>query len=110
MEVAKKEVIKWLDDIIYPISNSRWVSPMHVVPKKSRITIVENQDNEFVYTRVHTGWRVCIDYKKLNQTIRKDHFPLPFIDQVLKRLVRHDFYCFLDGYLGYNQIPIAIED
>jgi hypothetical protein len=111
MEVVKKEIIKWLDnDIIYPISDSRWVSPVHVVPKKSGITVVANQDNELVPTRIQTGWRVCIDYQKLNQATRKDHFPLPFIDQVLERLAEHDFYCFLDGYSGYNQISITPED
>ena len=57
-----------------------------------------------------TGWRVCIDYGKLNYVIRKDHFPLPFIDQILDRLAGHEFYCFLDGYSGYNQIPIAPKD
>ncbi|XP_073318147.1 uncharacterized protein [Primulina huaijiensis] len=57
-----------------------------------------------------TGWRVCIDYRKLNDATRKDHFPLPFIDQMLERLAGHEFYCFLDGYSGYNQIMIAPED
>jgi hypothetical protein len=81
MEVVKKEIIKWFDnDIIYPIFDNRCVSPMHVVPKKSEIIIVENQDNELVPTRVHTSWRICIDYRKLNQVIKKDHFLLSFID------------------------------
>ena len=56
------------------------------------------------------GWRVCIDYRKLNSATRKDHFPLPFIDQMLERLAGYEYYCFLDGYSGYNQIPIAPED
>ena len=56
------------------------------------------------------GWRVCIDYRKLNLATRKDHFPLPFIDQMLERIAGHTFYYFLDGYLGYNQITIAPED
>ena len=76
------------------------------VPKKSGVTVVKNDDNELVPTKVQTGWRVCIDYRKLNST-RKDHFPLPFIDQMLERLAGHSHYCFLDGYLGYNQIVIA---
>ncbi|KAL5549093.1 hypothetical protein UlMin_004324 [Ulmus minor] len=59
---------------------------------------------------IKTGWRVCIDYRKLNAVTRKDHFPLPFIDQMLERLAGHAYYCFLDGYSGYNQIPIAPED
>ena len=57
-----------------------------------------------------TGWRVCIDYRKLNSATRKDHFPLPFIDQMLERIAGHAFYYFLDGYSGYNQIAITPED
>ena len=107
MEVVKKEIIKLLDcGVIYPISYSCWVSPVQVVPKKSGVTVVKNEENELVPTRIQTGWRVCIDYRKLNATIRKDHFPLPFIAQMLERLVGHSFYCFLDGYSGYNQIVI----
>ena len=53
---------------------------------------------------------MCIDYRKLNTTTRKDHYPLPFIDQMLDRLARHPYFCFLNGYLGYNQIAIALED
>ncbi|CAN6567584.1 unnamed protein product [Malus baccata var. baccata] len=108
MEVVKKEIIKLLDcGVIYPISDSRWVSPVQVVPKKSGVTVVKNAEDELVPTRIQTGWRVCIDYRKLNNTTRKDHFPLPFIDQMLERLAGHSFYCFLDGYSGYNQIVIA---
>ncbi|CAN6566316.1 unnamed protein product [Malus baccata var. baccata] len=111
MEVVKKEIIKLLDcGVIYPISDSRWVSPVQCVPKKSRVTVVKNAENELVPTRIQTGWRVCIDYRKLNATTRKDHFPLPFIDQMLERLAGHSFYCFLDGYSGYNQIVIAPDD
>ncbi|KAM0981416.1 hypothetical protein ACFX2A_014750 [Malus domestica] len=97
MEVVKKEIIKLLDcGVIYPISDSRWVSPVQVVPKKSGVTVVKNAKDELVPTRIQTGWRVCIDYRKLNNTTRKDHFPLPFIDQMLERLAGHSFYCFLD--------------
>ncbi|CAN6547832.1 unnamed protein product [Malus baccata var. baccata] len=111
MEVVKKEIIKLLDcGVIYPISDSRWVSPIQCVPKKSGVTVVENAENELVPTRIQTGWRVCIDYRKLNATTRKDHFPLPFLDQMLERLAGHSFYCFLDGYSGYNQIVIALDD
>ncbi|CAN6557395.1 unnamed protein product [Malus baccata var. baccata] len=111
MEVVKKEIIKLLDcGVIYPISDSRWVSPIQCVPKKSGVTVVENAENELAPTRIQTGWRVCIDYKKLNATTRKDHFPLPFLDQMLERLAGHSFYCFLDGYSGYNQIVIAPDD
>ncbi|XP_070668993.1 uncharacterized protein [Malus domestica] len=87
LEVVKKEVIKLLDcGVIYPISDSRWVSPMQVVPKKSEVTVVKNEEQELVPTRVVTGWRVCIDYRKLNAMTRKDNFPLPFLDQMLERL------------------------
>ncbi|KAL5548294.1 hypothetical protein UlMin_003525 [Ulmus minor] len=110
-EVVKKEIIKWLDaGIIYPISDSSWVSPVQYVPKKGGMTVVENAKNELIPTRVVTGWRICMDYRRLNKNTRKDHFPLPFIDQMLDRLVGREYYCFLDGYSGYNQIVIAPED
>ncbi|XP_026383545.1 uncharacterized protein LOC113279043 [Papaver somniferum] len=110
-EVVRTEVLKLLDaGIIYPISDSKWVNPVQVVPKKSGVTAVGNENNDLIPTRVTTGWRVCIDYRKLNSASRKDHFPLPFIDQMLERLAGHGHYCFLDGYSGHNQIPIAPED
>ena len=102
-EVVQKEVVKLLDaGLIYPISDSSWVSPVHVVPKKGGTTVIKNEKNELIPTRTVTGWRVCIDYRRLNMATRKDHFLLPFIDQMLERLARHDYYCFLDGYSGYN--------
>ncbi|CAN6712725.1 unnamed protein product [Malus baccata var. baccata] len=111
MEVVKKEIIKLLDcGVIYPISDSKWVSLVQCVPKKSGVTVVANAENELVPQRIQTGWRVCIDYRKLNATTRKDYFPLPFIDQMLERLAGYAFYCFLDGYSGYNQIVISPED
>ena len=110
-EVVKKEVLKLLDvGVIYPIADSKWVSPTQVVPKKFGVTMVANENNELIPTRVTSGWRVCIDYKKLNAGTRKDHFPLPFVDQMLERVAGQEFYCFLDGYSGYNQIEIALED
>ncbi|RDX80565.1 hypothetical protein CR513_38874, partial [Mucuna pruriens] len=106
LDVVKKEVTKLLAvGIIYPISNSSWVNPVQVVPKKSGITMMKNQNDELVPT-----WRVCIDYKKLNQATRKDHFPLPFLDQVLEKLAKKSHYCFLDGYSEYMQIHIALEN
>nr|GFA71992.1 DNA-directed DNA polymerase [Tanacetum cinerariifolium] len=84
-EVIKKEVIKLLDaGMIYPISGSPWVSPIYCVPKKGGITIVENENNEFIPTRLVTGWRVCIDYRKSNDATRKDNFPIPFMHQILE--------------------------
>ena len=110
-KVVKKEVLKLLDvGVIYPIADSKWVSPTQVVPKKSGVTVVVNENNELILTRVTSSWRVCIDYRKLNAGTRKDHFPLPFVDQMLERVAGHEFCCFLDGYSGYNQIEIALED
>ncbi|GJY00743.1 hypothetical protein Tco_0358895 [Tanacetum coccineum] len=110
-EVIKKEVIKLLEaGLIYPISDSPWVSPVHCLPKKGGITVIENDENELIPTRLITGWRVCIDYQKLNDATRKDHFPLPFMDQMLERLVGNEYYCFLDGFSGYFQIPIDPQD
>ena len=86
-EVVRVEVLKLLQSgIIYPISDSTWVSPTHVVPKKSGVTTVKNEKGEELSTRLTTSWRVCIDYRRLNEVTRKDHFPLPFIDQLLERV------------------------
>ncbi|GJT14611.1 reverse transcriptase domain-containing protein [Tanacetum coccineum] len=110
-DVIKKEVEKLLDaGLIYPISDSPWVSPVHCVPKKGGMTVITNEENELVPTRLVTGWRVCIDYRKLNEATCKDHFPLPFMDQMLERLAGNEFYCFLDGFSGYFQIPIEPKD
>ncbi|GKA45334.1 reverse transcriptase domain-containing protein [Tanacetum coccineum] len=110
-KVIKKEVVKLLDaGLIYPISDSPWVSPVHCIPKKGGMTVVANEDNELIPTRLVTGWRVCIDYRKINDATRKDHFPLPFMDQMLERLAGNEYYCFLDGFSGYFQIPIDPQD
>ncbi|GJX11985.1 reverse transcriptase domain-containing protein [Tanacetum coccineum] len=110
-DVIKKEVEKLLDaGLIYPILDSPWVSPVHCVPKKGGFTVVENDENELIPTRLVTGWRVCIDYQKLNEATHKDHFPLPFMDQMLERLAGNEYYCFLDGFSGYIQIPIDPHD
>ena len=97
-------------DIIYPISDFKWVNPTQVVPKKSGVIVITNENNELIPTRIQIGWRMCINYRKLNTVTRKDHFLLPFLDQVLERVAGHAFYYFLDGYSGYNQIEIALED
>ncbi|GJT37843.1 reverse transcriptase domain-containing protein [Tanacetum coccineum] len=88
--------------------DSPWVSPVHCVPKKSGFTVVENEQNELIPTRLVTGWRVCIDYRKLNEATRKDHFPLPFMDQMLERLAGNEYYCFLDGFSGTPELYKAI--
>ena len=110
-EVARKEVLKWLDSgVIYPIYESAWVSSVQVVPKKGGTTMIKTKSNILLPSRTVTGQRICIDYCKLNKATRKDNFPLPFMDQMLDRLAGHECYCFLDGYFGYNQISIALED
>nr|GEX80329.1 reverse transcriptase domain-containing protein [Tanacetum cinerariifolium] len=110
-EVIKKDVLKLLNaGLIYPISDCPWVSPVYCVPKKGGFTVVENEENELIPTRLFTGWRVCIDYLKLNDATRKDHFPLPFMDQMLERLAGNKDYYFLDDFSGYFQIPIDPHD
>ena len=81
-----------------------------MVPKKGGFIVIENEKKELITTRTVTGWRVCIDYRRLNDTTRKDHFPLPFMDQMLECLTSHGYFCFLDGMSGYFQILIAPED
>jgi hypothetical protein len=109
-KVVKKDVLKLLKaGVIYPISNSEWVSPVQVVSKKEGMTIIRNGKNELIPQRTVTGWRMCIDYQKLNRATQKDHFLLPFIDEILERLANHSF-CYLDGYSGYHQILIHRDD
>nr|GEZ88245.1 hypothetical protein [Tanacetum cinerariifolium] len=85
-------------------------APSTLCTKKGGFTVVENEDNKLIPTRLVTGWRVCIDYRKLNEVARKDHFPLPFMDQMLERLAGNQYYCFLDGFSGYFQIPLDSKD
>ena len=110
-EAVKEEILKWLNaEIIYPISDSQWVSPVHVVPKKARVTVTVNDKGEEIQTRLPTKWQVCIDYRKLNAATKKDHFPLPFIDQILDQLAGQTYFCFLNGYSRYNQIAVHPDD
>ncbi|GJU55850.1 reverse transcriptase domain-containing protein [Tanacetum coccineum] len=110
-EVVKKEIMKLMDTgIIYSIADSPWVSSIHYVPKKCGITVVTNKNDELFPTRTVTGLRVCIDYRKLNEATAKDHFPLPFMDQMLERLAGYKYLCFLDGFSGYFQILIDHAD
>jgi hypothetical protein len=109
-EVVKKEVLKLLKvRVIYPVSDSEWVRPVQVVSKKGGMTVIHNEKNELIPQGTVTSWRMCIDYRRLNKATQKDHFPLPFIDEMLKRLTNHSF-CYLDGYSGYHQIPIHSDD
>jgi Ni,Fe-hydrogenase III component G len=108
---VKEEILKLLAaEIIYPISDSEWVSPIHVVPKKGGMTVEENEAGQQIPIRKVTGWRICTDFRKLNKATKKDHFPLPFIDQMLERLAGHEYFCYLDGYSGFLQIPIHPMD
>lgn len=109
-EVVRIEGLKWLDAELYHIFDSSWVCLVHVVPKKGGMTVVQNESNELIPTRIVTGWRVCTDYRKLNSVTHKGHFPLPFLDQMLQRLAGYEYYCFLGGYSEYNETPIAPED
>lgn len=85
----KEEPKKQLDvGFIYPISDSEWVSPIVLVPKKNG------------------KWRIYVDYHEVRKATKKDHFPLPFINQVLDGLVENAFFSFLNGFSGYNKIQI----
>ena len=109
-DVVKYKITKLLDvSIIYSVLHCEWVSPIHVIPNKGGMIVVHNEKNELIPTRTVTGWRVCIDYRRLNNATRKNHFPLSFIDQMLERLAGNEYYNFLDGFSGYFQIPIAHE-
>jgi hypothetical protein len=92
-DIVKEELQKLLQaNLIYPISDSQWVSPLVIVPKKNG------------------KWRICVDFRELNKATHRDYFPLPFIDQVLDTLSGKKYFSFLDGFSGYNQIQIAPED
>ena len=107
-EVVRNEILKLLEAvIIYPVADSQWVSPEHCVPKKGGITVVPNDKNELIPQRIVTGYRMVIDFRKLNKATRKDHYRLPFIDQMLERLSKHTHFCFPDGYSGFSQIPMS---
>ena len=109
--MVRTEILKLLEaGIIYPIADSRWVGPVHCVPKKGGITVVPNDKNELIPQRIVTGYRMVIDFRKLNKATRKDHYPLPFIDQMLEGLSKHTHFCFLDGYSGFSQIPVSQPD
>jgi len=89
-EIVNEEIQKLFKvRFFYPIFDSEWVSPLVVVLKKNG------------------KWRICIDYRELNKATRKDHFPLPYIDQVLDNLSSNKYFSFLYGFNGYNQIQVS---
>ena len=110
-EVVRNEILKLLEaGIIYNVANSQWVSHVYCVPKKGGITVVPNDKDELIPQRIIKGNRMVIDFRKLNNATRKIHYHLRFIDQMLERLSKHTYICFLDGYSGFSQIPVSKED
>nr|GFA31669.1 reverse transcriptase domain-containing protein [Tanacetum cinerariifolium] len=103
---SHKRAIAWKLSDIQVHGSARYI----VYLNKGGFTVIENEENELIPTCLVTGWRVCIGYRKLNEATRKDHFPLPFMDQMLERLAENEFYCFLDSFSGYFQIPIDPRD
>nr|GEU33261.1 copia protein [Tanacetum cinerariifolium] len=107
-DVRKNEIVKLLDSgLIYSISDSSWVSSIFVVPKKRGMTVVLNDNNELIMSRTITRCRVCIDYRKLIAATRKDHFPLPFIDQMLERLLEDFMEVFMDDFSVFEEIVLG---
>src|SRR4051794_8930284 len=110
-KVVRNEVLNILyAGIIFPIADNNWVSPVHCVPKRGGITVVPNEDNELIPQRVVVGYRMCIDFRKINKVTKKDHYPLPFIDQMLERLSKKTHFFFLDGYSGFSLIVVKAQD
>jgi hypothetical protein len=94
--------------VIDPVSDGEWVSLVQVVSNKGGMTVIRNKKNELIPQRTVTSWRMCINYRKLNRATQKDHFPLPFNDEMLEKLSNHSYY--LGGYSGYHQILIHPDD
>ena len=105
-EVVRSEILKLLEvGFIYPIADSRWVSPVHCVPKKGGLTVVANDKNELIPQRTIVGYRMCIDFRKLNKATKKDHYPLPFIDQMLEMLSKNTHFLLLGWLFWFLSNP-----
>src|SRR3954471_20546386 len=110
-DAVRTEVLKLLAaGIIYPIADSKWVSPVHCVPKKGGMAVVPNDKNELIPQRTIIGYIMRIDFRKLNKSTRKDHYPRPFIDQMLERLSKNTHFCYIDEYSGFSQIHVNTAD
>ncbi|KAL0534075.1 hypothetical protein IC582_028356 [Cucumis melo] len=72
------------------------------------MTIVENDKGEFVPTRIQNGWHICINYRKLNEVTKKDHFPFPYLDQMIKQITGKSYFCFLDGFLVFTKYLLHV--
>src|SRR4051812_41763613 len=110
-DVVRTEVLKLLAaGIIYPIADSKWVSPVHCVPKKGGMTVVPNDKNEVIPQRTIIGYRMCIDFRKLNKATRKDHYPLPFIDQIFRGFPKTLTFAILMGTLASLKFMLRPRD
>jgi hypothetical protein len=90
---VKAEIDKMLEaGIIEPVEESEWVNLMVVQEKKQG------------------GLRICVDLRKMNDACLHDPFPNPFTDEVLENVGGQEAYSFTDGFSGYHQIEITLED
>jgi hypothetical protein len=108
--ISSKLLGKEEESLLEILRKHRGGSPMHCVPKKGEITVVPNENNELIPQRVVVGYRMCIDFRRFKKVTKKDHYHLPFIDQMLERLSKKTHFCFLDGYSGFSQIAVKKQD
>ncbi len=91
--IVKQDLDKLLAiGFIVPMEEATWLYPVVVVLKKNR------------------KFQICMDFQKLNVAMKKDPYPLPFMEEVLHMVVGHEVYSFLDGFSSYHQITITSED
>ena len=100
--MVRKEIICLLDaGVIYSILDCKWASPIHCIPKKGGVSLVTNENNDLVPTRAVIGYGMCVDFRKLNKWTKKDHYSLPFINEILQRLANNSYFCYLEGILTH---------